>query len=74
MQNVFVINPSISTLDAFDAFHRKLDQTQAISDCFALLGNSVDYQMFVGAFSVISDLLDDLKQIGDVLLKNFESR
>jgi hypothetical protein len=73
MQNIFVINPSLSAFDAFDAFHRKLEQTQAISDCFALLGNNADQQMFMGGFGVISDLLDDLKQLGDVLTKKFEA-
>lgn len=69
MQNTFVINPSLSALDAFDAFNRKLDQTQAISDCFAILGNNADQQMIAGGFGIISDLLDDLKQLSEVLLK-----
>jgi hypothetical protein len=74
MENVFIINPSLSALDALDAFHRKLEQTQAISDCFALLGNNVDQQMFLGGFGVVSDLLDDLKQLDEVLVKRFENR
>ena len=72
MENIFILNPDISYLDLVDVINRKLENAQSIADCLALSELKEVQQSFVGALVTISDILDEIKLLFDMLCRKFE--
>ena len=68
MENVFILNPSLSCLELIDAINRRLENTQSIAD-YLSLSDHKDSQpiLFASVLGTISDLLDELKLLFDAL-------
>ena len=72
MENIFILNPDISYLDLVDVINRKLENAQSIADCLALSEPKENQQLFAGALGAISDLLEEIKQLFDMLCRKFK--
>ncbi|MGD9152303.1 MAG: hypothetical protein PVG30_01415 [Gammaproteobacteria bacterium] len=68
MDNIFVLNPSVTTLDLKDAINERFMKAKSIIACLMLQDvnyNEPNYSVIYNAIWTISDFLDEIEYFED---------